>query len=155
MSGYLVDTNVVSAFAPGKPPVRPETVAWFEMQTDRLFLSAICVIEIEAGIAKLRRAGATRRAADLATWFDRLLGLYGGKVLAVDVAVARLAGTAAERAKASGHAPGLADIVIAATAGIHRLVVLTRNRRHFDPLGVAVLDPFEDTLPPEPSSIMP
>ena len=154
MTGYLVDTNVVSAFAPGKPAVRPETAAWFEAQTDRLFLSAIGVIEIEAGIAKLRRSGSARRAADLTIWLDRLLGLYGGKVLAVDVAVARLAGAIADRAKASGHDPGLADIAIAATAEVHRLVVLTRNRRHFDPLGPTVLDPFEDTLPLEPPSVV-
>lgn len=150
MTGYLVDTNVVSAFAPGKPAVHRDTAAWFEAQTDRLFLSAIGVIEIEAGIAKLRSAGAARRAADLTSWFDRLLDHYGDKVLALDLAAARLAGTLTDRAKVSGHDPGLADIAIAATAAVRQLIVLTRNRRHFEPLGVASFDPFEDKLPPEP-----
>lgn len=153
MIGYLIDTNVLSAFAPGKAGASPETVAWFEAQTERLFLSAVSVIEIAAGIAKLHRSGAARRAADLTAWFDRLLGLYGGKVLAVDVAVARRAGAIADRAKASGHDPGLADIAIAATAEIHRLAVLTRNRRHFEPLGVIMFDPFNGALP-EPRSAL-
>ncbi len=149
MTGYLLDTSVVSAFAPGKASVSPKTTAWFEAQTDRLFLSAVCVMEITAGIAKLRRGGSLRRADDLAGWFDRLVDAYGGKVLPLDVAAGRHAGFLADRVKASGHNPGLADIVIAATAAAHGLVVLTRNRRHFDLLGSVVLNPFEEELPPK------
>ena len=148
MTGYLLDTNVISAFAPGKAMVSSEVAAWFEVQTDRLFLSPICIIEIEAGIAKLRRGGAMHRADRLTAWFDRLLGLYGSKVLMLDQAVARVAGAITDRARASGNNPGLADIAIAATAAVHGLMVLTRNREHFEPLGVMHFDPFADTLPP-------
>lgn len=149
MNGYLLDTNVISAFAPGKAAVSAEMAAWFEAQTEFLFISAVSVVEIHAGIAKLRRGGASRRADDLTAWIDRLLGLYGDKVLPLDTAVARLAGAIADRAKASGHDPGLADIAIAATGLVHGLAILTRNRRHFQPLGAVLLDPFENALPPE------
>ena len=152
MTGYLLDTNVVSAFAPGKAAVSPDTATWFEAQTERLFLSAVSVVEIEAGIAKLRHSGAVRRADDLTAWFGRLIGLYGGKVLTLDVPVARAAGALAGRARASGRDPGFADIAIAATAEVHGLTVLTRNGRHFAPLGVVVADPFDDRLLLGPAS---
>ncbi|HMD64541.1 MAG TPA: PIN domain-containing protein [Stellaceae bacterium] len=62
MTGWLLDTNVLSAFAPGKPAVAPAIAAWFDERTDALFLSAITAAEIEAGIAKLRRTGSGQRA---------------------------------------------------------------------------------------------
>ncbi len=144
----MLDTNVVSAFAPGRAVIPSSLAAWFEAQTDRLFLSSITIIEIEAGIAKLRRNGAVRRADDLTAWFDRLLGYYGSKVLALDDAIARVAGAMTDRACASGRDPGLADVAIAATAAVHGLLVLTRNGKHFAPLGIMHFDPFTDTLPP-------
>jgi len=62
VTGWLLDTNVLSAFAPGKPAVAPAIAAWFDERTDALFLSAITAAEIEAGIAKLRRTGSGQRA---------------------------------------------------------------------------------------------
>jgi predicted nucleic acid-binding protein len=53
-----------------------------------------------------------------------------------------------DRARGLGHAPGLADIIIAATAQHRGLTVLSRNLRHLEPLGVAVVDPFVK-LPPK------
>jgi toxin FitB len=143
VSGYLLDTNVVSAFAPGKQLASPRIAAWFEGQADRLFLSVVSVIEIEAGICKLRRMGACRRADDLWQWFGRILDVYGDRVIPLDTEIGRTAGAIAESVQAAGHSPGLADITIAATADVRRLTVLTRNTRHFAPIGVPVLDPFE------------
>ena len=57
-----------------------------------LFLSAVTVAEIEDGIAKLRREGATRKSEDLKDWFETVLHLYGDRVLAFDTPVARIAG---------------------------------------------------------------
>jgi toxin FitB len=91
---------------------------------------------------------AGHRADRLTAWFDRLLALYGSKVLALDGAVARVAGAITDRARASGRDPGLADVAIAATAAVRELLILTRNGKHFAPLGVAHLDPFADILPP-------
>ena len=107
-----------------------------------LFISAVTVAEIEDGIAKLGREGATRKSADLTAWLDTVLHLYGDRILAFDAATARIAGAMSDRARGLGHAPGLADIIIAATAQHRGLTVLSRNLRHLEPLGVAVVDPF-------------
>lgn len=107
-----------------------------------LFISAVTVAEIEDGIAKLRREGASRKGADLTAWLDTILHLYGDRILAFDVATARIAGALSDRARGAGHAPGFADIIIAATAKRHGLTILSRNLRHLEPLGVAAVDPF-------------
>ena len=112
--------------------------------SDHLYLSAVTVTEIVRGIAKQERTGAVARAARLRDWLDLLLHLYDARVLHFDVAAARLAGELSDRAQASGHTPGFADIAIAATAASRGLTVLTRNLRHFDPLGIAAIDPFEE-----------
>jgi toxin FitB len=112
-----------------------------------LFLSTVTVAEIEDGIAKLRRERATRRGEDLAAWLETVLHLYGDRVLPFDIPTARIAGALSDRARGQGQALGLADIIIAATARQHGLTILSRNVRHFVPLGVSVLDPF-DNLPP-------
>ena len=70
MNGYLVDTNVLSAGAPGRRSDQAEVLAWMERRTDALFLSVITVTEIEAGIARAMREGATRKADSLRAWWD-------------------------------------------------------------------------------------
>ena len=118
-----------------------------DLNSDSLFLSAVTLAEIEDGIAKLRREGASRKSADLTAWWETVLHLYGDRVLAFDAPTARIAGAMADRARGQGHSPGLADIIIAATAHRHELTILSRNLKHFEPLGVSALDPFV-ALPP-------
>jgi hypothetical protein len=144
---YLVDTNVISAGAP--PRLAPaDLVAWMDAQSALLFLSAVTVAEIEDGIAKLRRERAKRKSETLAAWLETVLHLHGDRILAFDTPAARIAGALSDRARGRGQAPGLADIVIAATARHHGLTILSRNVRHFAPLGVPVLDPFAALPPP-------
>ncbi|WP_426425619.1 type II toxin-antitoxin system VapC family toxin [Bradyrhizobium genosp. A] len=143
---YLVDTNVLSAASPNRP-VLLALAEWMDTQSASLFLSVVTIAEVEDGIAKLRREKATRRSRDLSQWLEAVLHLYGDQVLGVDTPTARIAGQLSDRARGQGHAPGLADIIIAATARQHGLTILSRNSRHFAPLGVSVLDPFRD-LPP-------
>lgn len=143
---YLVDTNVISAAALSRP-IPSVLIDWMDIHSAALFLSAVTVAEIEDGIAKLRREGATRKSADLTAWLETVLHLYGDRVLAFDAPTARIAGAMADRARGEGHAPGLADIIIAATAQHHGLTILSRNLRHLEPLGVIALDPFAK-LPP-------
>src|SRR5882757_5565190 len=143
---YLVDTNVISAAAPTRA-VSPALVEWMDTHSATLFLSAVTVAEIEDGIAKSRGEGARRKSADLAAWLETVLHLYGDRVLAFDVAAARIAGAISDRARGLGQAPGFADIIIAATAQHHGLTILSRNVRHLVPLGVVVVDPFS-RLPP-------
>ena len=144
---YLVDTDVLSAGAPGRHERSAPLVEWMEAHSDRLFLSAVTVAEICGGIAKMRRTGSPARAAHLADWLELVLHLYADRVLPFDIAAARVAGALTDRARAAGHAPGFADIAIAATAVNRDLTVLTRNLRHFEPLAVAAHDPFH-SLPP-------
>ncbi len=139
---YLVDTDVISAGAPTRAHAPVDLAAWMDEHSDELYLSAISVSEIEAGIAKVRRDRALRKAGDLAAWLDTLLHLYGDRILAFDVAVARAAGTLSDLARSKGRDPGFPDIAIAATARAHGLTLMTRNTRHFTPLGLATVDPF-------------
>jgi toxin FitB len=143
---YLVDTNIISAGAPSRR-APSELVAWMDAQSAALWISAVTVVEIEDGVAKLRREGATRKSADLTAWLDALLHLYSERVLPLDTPTARIAGALTDRARGQGQAPGLADIIIAATAQSHGLTILSRNLRHFAALGVPALDPFS-ALPP-------
>jgi predicted nucleic acid-binding protein len=139
---YLVDTNVISAFSPaaahGNEPVR----AWLKSQSANLYLSVVTVAEIESGIAKAAREGATRKAERLAAWLESVLHLYGDRILPVTAGAARLAGRLADKARGAGASPGFADILIAATASDTGFTILTRNTKHFAALGVAVMDPW-------------
>lgn len=142
MSGWLLDTTVINAFAPGRPSLSADAVRWFEARNDELFLSAIAVAEVDAGIAKLRRNGSSRRADELQTWFDDIIGHYGDRVLSFDLLAAHIAGELSDAAEAIGRHPGFPDVAIASIAKSRGLVVLTTNRRHFEPLGIDVLDPL-------------
>ena len=117
-------------------------VDWILENEDRIYLSAIVVAEIERGIQKLQRSGGERRAALLGNWLDELLKDFADRALPFDVASARRAGVIADAAIAIGRHPGMADVLIAATASVRGLTLLTRNLRHFEPLGVDAVDPF-------------
>src|SRR5690349_18563470 len=112
-----------------------------------VFGTVVTVAEIEDGIAKLRREGATRKSTALVAWLEPLLHLYNDRILAFDTPTARIAAALSDQARGQGQVPGFPDIVIAATAQQHGLTILSRNIRHFAPLGVSALDPFA-ALPP-------
>ena len=121
MTRYIVDTNVISQSAPNRA-AHPALGAWISENAARLFISAITAAEIQEGIAN-----------------DRILPL--------DLPTALTTGRLSDQARADGHDPDLPDLIIAATARTHNLTILTRNLRHFLPLGVPVLGPFMN-LPP-------
>lgn len=141
---FLVDTNVISALAPSKRENVGMLVDWLDKASPRLFMSVISAAEIEAGICKAGREGATRKALQLTEWWQTIEHLYSDRLLPFDLQCAHVAGGIIDAARA--HQPGFEDIAIAATARVHELVVLTRNLRHFEPLGVQAIDPF-NTLP--------
>ena len=140
---YLVDTDVLSTAAPGRREHSPALVDWMDARSDALFLSAVTVAEIHHGIARLKRTGAAERAARLAEWLELVLHLYGDRVIPFDIDAARAAGTLMDKARATGQSPGFADLAIAATAASRNLTVLTRNLRHFAPLDIRAVNPFE------------
>ena len=132
---YLLDTVVISELRKRQPA--KSVVDWIGRQPeDDLFLSAVTVGEIQRGIAGKRKSDPPF-ADELARWLDTLLQVYGDRVLPMNAEIARLWGDLSWQA---GHAG--ADLLIAAMAIHHRLTVVTRNTRHFDPLGVPVLNPF-------------
>jgi toxin FitB len=143
---YLVDTNIISVGSPVWEAAPPALVSWMEDNSAALHLSAVTIAEVEDGIAKLRREKAGRKAQGLSAWLDALLHLYGERILPFGLQEARIAGALSDGARAKGGSPGFADIVIAATASAHDLILLTRNQRHFKLLGVKTINPF-DGLP--------
>jgi predicted nucleic acid-binding protein len=131
---YLIDTVVLSELR--KPQRDPGLKAWFERQrTTNLFVSVISIGEIERGIAR-QRATNPGFAAALAFWLDKLLALYGDRILPFDLQAARRWGLLSA-------ALGNENLMIAATGLEHGLTVVTRNASDFEPTGVSVLDPFQ------------
>jgi predicted nucleic acid-binding protein len=148
---YLLDTNIISAIAPTQRKRSAALVDWFDQASNGLYLSVVTAAEIRAGIAKSRREGASRKAAQLNDWWDAVEHLYGSRILSFDLRSAKIAGRLIDAAKGRGYAPRFADIAIAATAEAHGLLILTRNKRHFDAISASALDPF-DGLPQLPSA---
>ncbi|MDX8513959.1 type II toxin-antitoxin system VapC family toxin [Mesorhizobium captivum] len=151
MSGYLVDTSILSAFAPGRPPLAKDIATWIVTQGAKqtLFIPVIAITEIEKGICKLARAGATKRAEGLNAWLNETIEEFADQILEVNADIARRAGQMEEAASAQGKNPGLADILIAATAATNELTVITANIRHFEALGVWCWNILQDPPSPE------
>jgi len=143
---YLVDTNVISVTAPAAAGKRAQLIEWMDARSTDLFLSAVTIAEITEGIAKAKREGAKRKASHLSAWLRTVLHLYANRVLPFDSPTAEIACALADLVRSRGHSPGFADVAIGATARRHGLTILSRNERHFTPMDIAVVDPFQ-TLP--------
>ena len=142
-SGYLLDTSVISVLASGREDLVPAPLRlWLQAHHERLFLPCIAVAEMAQGIGKLRRAGGAKRADRLDRWLDGLLAAYEDRILPLDALAARLAGQISDAAMAQGCHPGFPDVAIAALAQKAGLLLLTCNLKHFQPLGVACVDPL-------------
>jgi toxin FitB len=132
---FLIDTVAISELR--KRQRDAQVVAWFESQrTADLFLSVISVGEIERGIARQSKIDPAF-AASLTIWLDRVITLYGERILPFDLQTSRRWGGLAA---ALGNSS--ADLMIAATALEHGLTVVTRNASDFQRTGATVLDPF-------------
>jgi predicted nucleic acid-binding protein len=131
---YLLDTNVVSELS--KPKPHGGVVAWLaEVAEESLFLSAVTLGELQAGIERTRRQDPAK-AASIETWLDQLADWH--QILPMDDRAFR------EWARLMEGKPNqlIEDAMIAATARVHRLTVVTRNTRDFRSFGVALLNPF-------------
>jgi predicted nucleic acid-binding protein len=149
LSDYLLDTSFLSAFAPDRTPLPSHVQKWVADQRERgsWHMSSIVVLEVERGLAKLMRSGGHAKAERIRDWFERLLTEFDQRILPVNMAIAREAGRLEDATIARGFNPGLADVLIAATARLNGLSVLTANVRHFAVLDVPYLNPFAEDRP--------
>ncbi|NML17479.1 type II toxin-antitoxin system VapC family toxin [Azohydromonas caseinilytica] len=132
---YLLDTNVVSELR--KPKPHGAVLAWLRATADSdLHLSAVTLGEIQAGI-EITRAQDPAKAAAIEAWLDRVAAAYN--VLPMDGAAFRAWARLMHRRSDTLYE----DAMIAATAQVHGLTVVTRNVADFSVFGVPLLNPFQ------------
>jgi hypothetical protein len=131
---YLLDTNVVSELRRAKP--HGAVVAWLSgVQDEHLHLAAVSLGELQAGVEITREQDAAK-AAEIDAWIDRVAETWN--VLPLDGPIFRSWGRLMHRRSDDL----IEDAMIAATALVHNLTVVTRNVRDFKVFGVKTLDPF-------------
>lgn len=138
---YVLDTNVVSALRiRGREPV---VAAWAEsVPAVDLCVTAITMAELERGVIAKERSDPDQGEV-LRRWFDaHVLAVFADRVLSFDLAAARILATY----RVPEHAP-LDDAVTAAIAQAHQAIVVTRNLKHVEPLGVPCVDPWRVDVP--------
>lgn len=139
---YLLDTNVVSELRRVFAGKGDERVAAWQTRTDRdtCFTSALTLMEIEVGVLRMERRDAAQGSV-LRQWLEESVRpIFAERTLVVDTAVAHRTATL--------HVPNPRpplDALIAATAFVHDLVLVTRNTRDFAGTGVLLLNPWEFT----------
>lgn len=134
---YLLDTNVVSELR--KPKPHGGVLAWLESVDDtKLYLSAVTLGEIQAGVEITREQDAAK-AVEIEAWLELVASSHN--VLPMDAAVFRRWARLMHRTSNTLYE----DAMIAATADVHGLTVVTRNVADFKSFGVPLLNPFAKT----------
>src|SRR5277367_5152145 len=135
---YLLDTNVLSETRKRQPA--PGVTAWIAAAPpDRLHVSVLTLGEIEQGIARIRGRGDQQQAAALERWLRDVETGLEDRVLPVTLPVAAAWG----RQQHACPLPVI-DALIAATARVHGMTIVTRNIKDFELAGVQVLNPFTE-----------
>jgi predicted nucleic acid-binding protein len=141
---YLIDTNVVSEITAKQP--EEHVVRWLDGKGRReLWLSAVTVGELRYGVERLP-LGAKRLR--LQQYLIRLLRRFDGQVLPLNIPIAETWGRVRRQAELARRSMPLEDAMLAATAEVHELTLVTRNTRDFEGWGGPVLNPWE----PQPST---
>jgi predicted nucleic acid-binding protein len=134
---WLLDTCVLSELTRKKP--ESAVLAWLADHGREAAMTVVSVGELQYGIERLA-AGRQRNALQL--WFDGLCGQYAGRMLAADDAVWRAFARLKASVESIGRPQEDLDLLIAATATVHQLTLVTRNTRHFEDSGVRMLNPW-------------
>jgi toxin FitB len=133
---YLVDTNVISEVR-RQDRCHPNVHRWFaSVDTSSIYLSVLVLAEIRAG-AESVRARDPARAAELDGWLRQVMEKHRPRILGVDYQVARAWGWMKGRFQVP-----VIDGLLAATAEVHGLILVTRNVKDVERTGVSYLDPF-------------
>jgi predicted nucleic acid-binding protein len=140
MSGFLLDTNIVSELS--RLRVEPKVESWVAAQKlGALRISVVTVGEMEKGFTTMSDP---QRRARLESWLERkLTELFSGQVLPVTQAVAKRWGSFDGLRQMAGRPLAVPDGMIAATAMEHGLTMVTRNVKDFEGLGLTILNPWE------------
>lgn len=137
---YLIDTNVVSELRRAGKADRNVRMWAQALPAASLYLSAISILELEIGVLLVERCD-PKQGLILRAWMDsHVLPSFSGRIIAIDTIVAQRC--------AFLHIPNPRsdrDALIAATALVHGMTVVTRNVNHFQPMGVSVFNPWEVT----------
>ena len=134
---FLLDTNVISEVRKGGRS-DPNVSNWYAgVGESQLFISSLTIGEIRSGIELARRRGDIDQAETLEAWLRTVIEGFSGRILGVDAQVADTWG----RISASRPVP-VVDGLLAATAVVHDMTLVTRNVSDVEGLGVRVLDPF-------------
>jgi predicted nucleic acid-binding protein len=146
---YLLDTDALS-LTNAATGYEAEAVvawrAWVVAHQDALFLSVVSLMEVRFGVEKSFAKGATRKSAALRKWLAAAEAAHRDRVLPVTAEIAHRAGALLWGAVASGVKPSAEDALVAATAAVAGLTVLSRNGRHMTALRAVWIDPLG--LPP-------
>jgi len=139
VSGFLLDTNVISELVKAKP--EPKVTKWIETTDETLlYLSVLTLGEIRKGIASLSPSA---RRVTLEDWLDHDLALrFSDRILPIDQQVADRWGRIAGSAAAKKSPLPVIDGLFAATAQHHNLILVTRNTRDIAAAGVPAFDPW-------------
>lgn len=140
MSGFLLDTNVISELI--KPRPEPRVCSWLEtVDEGLLYLSVLTVGEIRKGISSVRDSN---RRVKLEAWLDHDLAIrFSGRVLPIDQAVADRWGRLAGNASARRSPLPVIDGLLAATALQSDLILVTRDTSHVATTGVPFFNPWK------------
>jgi predicted nucleic acid-binding protein len=134
---YLLDTNIVSELRRARP--HGAVRAWIQSAADAdLRISAVTIGELQAGIEMTRRRDEAR-AAELEAWLDQIVSTFN--IVSMDGPTFRCFAKLMDRRSRTL----LEDAMIAASAIVNRLIVVTRNTRDFEPFGVRTLNPFQSS----------
>lgn len=140
MSGYLLDTNVVSELNREEP--HPQVVDAVADRADT-WLSSVVVHEMEYGVQLLPPG---RRRERIVALHAQFLTVFRDRILLLDPRAAELAALLRAAERRAGRTLAVPDALIAGTAMANDLVLVTRNVRHFAALDVAIVNPWEDEL---------
>jgi predicted nucleic acid-binding protein len=139
---FLLDTNTVSEPTSFKPETR--ALAWISSQELRsLHISVATIGEIDFGIARTK---SIRRQSELQAWRDLLVSTTGSRLLPLDLPVLADWGRLRARAQAAKLPTPLFDALLAATAELHGLTLVTRNVKDFRGWDGPILNPWQDAI---------